>query len=218
MTAPQERDLLLERFSVRLKAAREAVHPAVTQRDVANRLGVSFSAVNLWEQGKSFPKPSLLVELSTWFTVSVDWLLGIDSSPRKTFAIKTGEHTVNTVPVVPASTLNRWNWDAALEALQTLNVYPEGTAAALQVHSDSLASVISPGDYAVVSKAHNVDPGSVVLVSIGKSNEPVLRRYIKEGGDELLVADDTRYPTHRLNDGARVIARLVETVRRTVLI
>lgn len=217
MTALQERDLLLDKFSTRLRSAREAMFPPVTQRDVANRLGVSFSAVNLWEQGNAFPKPALLIEISKWFSVSVDWLLGIDKSPRKGIALATGEHHVNTVPVVSAGSLNRWSWDIALDAVQTSIAYPDGTAAAIVVTSDSLGSVVQPGDYAVVSKAHNPEAGSVVLVTIGKGSEPVLRRYIKEGGDNLLVADDLRFPTHRLEDGARIIAKLVETVRRTVM-
>jgi transcriptional regulator with XRE-family HTH domain len=218
MTALQERDLLLDKFSTRLRSAREAMFPPVTQRDVANRLGVSFSAVNLWEQGNAFPKPALLIEISKWFSVSVDWLLGIDQAPRKGIPINTGEHHINTVLVVSISSLNRWNWDVSLDAIQTSIAYPEGTAAAIVVSSDSLASVVLPGDYAVVSKAHNPEPGSVVLVAMGKGSEPVLRRYIKEGGDNLLVADDVRFPTHRLEDGARIIAKLVETVRRTVML
>lgn len=217
MTVLQERDLLLNKFSTRLRSAREAMFPPVTQRDVANRLGVSFSAVNLWEQGNTFPKPELLLEISRWFSVSVDWLLGVDRAPSKSIPLLTGEHHINIVPVVSTSSLNRWNWDTSLDAVQTRVAYPEGTAAAFVVASDSLSSIVHPGDYAVVSKAHNPDPGSVVLVAIGKGSEPVLRRYIKEGGDNLLVADDMRFPTHKLDEGARIIAKLVETVRQTVL-
>lgn len=214
----QERDSLLNRFGQRLRSAREAVHPPVTQRDVASRLGVSFSAVNLWEQGKSFPKPQLLVELSKWFSVSVDWLLGIEQSPRKNIPLASGTQLVSTVPVVAPQALNRWSWDVALGAVQTTIPYPERTAAAIVVSSDSLASVVKPGDYAILSKSHQWEPGNIVLATIGRASEPVLRRFIREGGDELLVADDQRFPTYRLDDGARIIAKLVETVRRTAII
>jgi transcriptional regulator with XRE-family HTH domain len=217
MNAPEERDLLLEKFSARLRSAREAMHPPVSQRDVATRLGVSFSAVNLWEQGRAFPKVTLLGDLSKWFSVSVDWLLGVDLSPRKPSPINTGSHVINTVPVVPTLSLGRWSWDTSLDDLQTQAAYPAGTAAAIVITSDSLASIVMPGDYAVISKAHHPAPGSAVLVAIGRANEPVLRRYIKEGGDNLLVADDQRFPTHRLEDGARIVGKLVETVRRTII-
>jgi transcriptional regulator with XRE-family HTH domain len=212
-----ERDLLLERFSARLRSAREAMHPPVTQRDVATRLGVSYSAVNLWEQGKAFPKIQFLGDISKWFSISVDWLIGVDKAPRKDVPINTGAHRINTVPVVASLSLNRWSWEASLGAVWTQVAYPEGTAAAFVCTSDSLSSVILPGDYAVVSKAHHPEPGSIVLVAIGRASEPVLRRYVQEGGDSLLVADDTRFPTHRLEDGARIIGKLVETVHSTVL-
>jgi SOS-response transcriptional repressor LexA len=215
---PDEREQLLEKFSLRLRSSREAMHPVVTQRDVANRLGVSFSAVNLWEQGRNFPTPNLLVELSKWFSVSVDWLLGLDESgPRKLTVTAPGALRINTVPVVSSLALNRWTWDIALDAVQTRNAYPEGTAAAIVVASESLETVVKNGDYAVISKAHNPEPGSIVLAAIGRASEPVLRKYVREGGEELLVADDTRYPTKRLEEGVRIIGRLVETIRRTIV-
>lgn len=213
---PQERDALLTKFGQRLRSAREAVHPPVTQRDVANRLGISFSAVNLWEQSKAFPKPEYLVELSKWFSVSVDWLLSIEQSPRKSVALAAGTQLMHSVPIVAPQSLNRWSWDVAMGAVQTEIAYPERTAAAIIVSSDSLASIVSPGDFAVLSKSHQWEPGNIVLAAIGRS-EPVLRRYIREGGDDLLVADDQRFPTHRLDEGTRIIARLVETVRRRVI-
>jgi len=217
MNSQEDRDDLLEKFALRLRGAREAMHPPISQRDVAARLGVSFSAVNLWEQGKSFPKMSSLAEISKWFSVSVDWLLDVETTPRKQLSLNTGKHLIHTVPVVSSLALNRWHWDVALDAVQTQVSYPEGTAAAMIVSSDSLVSVVGVGDYAVVSKAHNPAPGSIVLVAIGRASDPVLRRFIQEGGDSLLVADDTRYPTHKLDDGARIIGKLVETVHRKVL-
>lgn len=211
---PDDRDQLISRFSKRLRSAREAMHPQVTQRDVAKRLGVSFSAVNLWEQGKTWPSPAYLVELSQWFSASVDWLLGLETSPKRSSA-NASELIVNTVPVVLPASLVRWKWDVSLEELQTTAPYLKGTAAAITVTSEALSSVILPGDYAVISKAHQPEPNSIVLVTIGKSQEPVLRKFVKEGGDSLLVADDHRYPTHHLDDGARIIGRLIETCRRT---
>jgi transcriptional regulator with XRE-family HTH domain len=92
----------------RLRAARQSMHPPVTQRAVAQRLRLSPSAVNLWEAGKT-------------------------------------------------------------------------------------------------------QPGNIVLAAVAKASPPILRRYVRE------AADDSRFPTHRLNDGARVLGRVVEvTVRRMV--
>jgi transcriptional regulator with XRE-family HTH domain len=196
----------------RLRAARTSIYPSVTQRDVAKRLGLSPSAITLWEKGRTQPSAEHLAELSKWFQVSTDWLLGVEAT---TPARSTHKPPLYTVPVVPASALLKWRWDAVSELLQTSVSYPANTAAAMLVSSDALTSSCPTGCYAVISKAEGARPGQVVLASVSRAGDPVLRKYIREGGDEMLVADDTRYPSYRLRDGARILGRLSEiTVRR----
>lgn len=200
----------------RLRAARTALNPSVTQRDVAKRLELSPSAINLWEAGKTEPGATELAELSRWYQVSTDWLLGVENGkpvPQQA----TAEHPVYTVPVVSPSSLLRWHWDAAHELLQTAVAYPPQTAAAILVSSDALTSVCPTGCYAVISKAHQVNPGNIVLATTGRASEPVLRKYVKEGADALLIADDMRYPTHRVEAGVKILGRVVEVTVRRVL-
>ena len=49
-----------------------------TQAELARRLGITRNGVNSWEQGLSMPSPALLVELAKVFSVSTDYLLGIE--------------------------------------------------------------------------------------------------------------------------------------------
>ena len=68
-----------------------------------------------------------------------------------------------------------------------------------------------------MSKGHPTDPGAIVLVSIGRASDPVIRKYIREGRDDLLVGDDMRFPTYRLSEGAKIIGRVTEvTIRKTI--
>ncbi|CAB4154710.1 S24_LexA-like domain containing protein [uncultured Caudovirales phage] len=200
-------------LSQRLRAARQAIYPPVTQREVAKRLKRSASAINLWEAGKTQPSAEDLAELSRWFQVSADWLLGVDGAvlaARK----KGSAPPLYTVPVVPPSALLRWRWEAVQELLQTSVAYPPNTAAGMLVASDALTSVCPTGCYAVISKADTARPGQVVLAAVSRAGDPVLRKYVKEGPNELLVADDTRYPSYRLRDGVRIIGRVTETTVR----
>jgi len=203
----------------RLRAARTAINPPITQRDVAKRMDRSPSAINLWESGKTEPSASDLAVLSTWYQVSSDWLLGVNDDTKPLIRIS-GAHDalpLHTVSVVPPSALVRWHWENALEILQTAVAYPPNTAAAILVSSDALTSTCPTGCYAVVSKAHPMQPGSIVLACVSKASEPVLRRYIREGGDEMLIADDMRFPTYRLDDGVKIIGKVTEvTIRRTL--
>ena len=111
----------------------------------------------------------------------------------------------------------RWHWDVVVELLQTAVAYPPQTAAAMLVASDALTSACPTGCYAVISKGHVAEPGQIVLAIINKASEPVLRKYVREGGDDLLVADDTRFPTYRMDEGVQIIGRVTEITIRKML-
>ena len=49
-----------------------------TQAELARRLGITRNGVNSWEQGLSMPSPACLVDLADVFSVSTDYLLGVD--------------------------------------------------------------------------------------------------------------------------------------------
>ena len=49
-----------------------------TQHALARELGVSRSSVNAWEMGISTPSVERIVDISNYFHVTVDYLLGLD--------------------------------------------------------------------------------------------------------------------------------------------
>ena len=65
-------------ISERIKELREKQN--LTQSGLAKKLNITRSAVNAWEMGISIPNVEKLVELSSLFNVSVDYLLGVNSS------------------------------------------------------------------------------------------------------------------------------------------
>jgi len=52
---------------------------SVSQTDLAAAMGVSRSAVAMWETGRSSPDNTMLLRLAEYFDVTVDYLLGRDS-------------------------------------------------------------------------------------------------------------------------------------------
>lgn len=50
----------------------------LTQNDVAKRLGITRSSVNAWEMGISVPSTMYIVELARLFSVSTDYILGLE--------------------------------------------------------------------------------------------------------------------------------------------
>ena len=51
-----------------------------TQTELAKKLGITRSSVNAWEMGISVPSTQYIVELSNMFSVSTDYLLGVEKT------------------------------------------------------------------------------------------------------------------------------------------
>lgn len=66
----------MEMISERIKKLREA--RGWTQAELARRLNITRNGVNSWEQGLSMPSPACLIDLARLFSVSTDYLLGIE--------------------------------------------------------------------------------------------------------------------------------------------
>ena len=62
----------------RIKFLRE--QKLYTQSELAKKLGITRSSVNSWEMGISVPSTQYIVELSNMFSVSTDYLLGVEKT------------------------------------------------------------------------------------------------------------------------------------------
>ena len=60
----------------RIKALRES--RGWTQAELARKMNMTRNGINSWEQGFSMPSPPSLVELARLFSVSTDYLLGVE--------------------------------------------------------------------------------------------------------------------------------------------
>lgn len=60
----------------KIKALRQA--RGWTQSELARRMRVTRNGINSWEQGLSMPSLSSLVELAKVFSVTTDYLLGLE--------------------------------------------------------------------------------------------------------------------------------------------
>ena len=53
------------------------VRNSLSQKQLAEQLGVSQQTVAKWESGNASPKPALIKRIAEYFDVSADYLLGI---------------------------------------------------------------------------------------------------------------------------------------------
>lgn len=68
-------------FGKKLKILRKK--SGITQANLAKKLGISPSAVGMYEQGRREPESKMLVKIAEFFNVSVDYL--VDSRKRKKY-------------------------------------------------------------------------------------------------------------------------------------
>lgn len=65
-----------EKLNLQIAKLRKA--KGITQSELANALGITFQSVSKWENGIAYPDITLLPQISRYFNVSVDYLLGLD--------------------------------------------------------------------------------------------------------------------------------------------
>lgn len=73
----------------RIQRVREQA--GLTQSELAKKLGITRSSVSAWEQGISVPSTQYIVELANLFSVSTDFLLGVENSETVNVAGLTDE-------------------------------------------------------------------------------------------------------------------------------
>lgn len=72
--------MVIHLFGDRLKELRK--EKKITQPELANMLGVTFSTVSAWEVGKAQPSYDILVKLAQYFGVTTDYLLGLNQEDK----------------------------------------------------------------------------------------------------------------------------------------
>lgn len=66
-----------EKFSFRLLELRN--EKGISQANLAKAICVTQKAIDFWEKGINEPKASYIVRLAKFFSVSTDYLLGIEN-------------------------------------------------------------------------------------------------------------------------------------------
>lgn len=74
-------------FGKKIKKLR--IDSGLSMQELAEKIGVTKSSINMWENSNSIPKDSILIKLSKVFDVSIDYLLGNEKMEEKVPESKT---------------------------------------------------------------------------------------------------------------------------------
>lgn len=167
-------------FQLVLKELREK--RGISQAQLARNLGKSQSTVAMWERGTNTPNYDTLVELATYFEVSVDYLCGVSTvkNPAKPQAIR--------IPVLGDVAAG-----IPIEAITDIVDYEDidaetakaGDFFGLRIKGGSMEPRMREGDVVIVRKQDTAESGETVVVLVNGDSATV--KIIKYGPDGITL-------------------------------
>lgn len=183
----------------RIKDARR--NKGLTQTELGQRLGLTHSAVSLWESGGNQNlRPHNLFALAKELEVSPEWLVtgrtmkqsGLSAPTPEFVALRAAVDRVGTEGDLAVS-YDLAPFGLRSEWLKERQIDPE-RALVIEARDDSMESTIWCEDWVVADASdHEVSDGNVYALSLNQ--KPRLRRlYERLDGSVLVSADNPKYP------------------------
>lgn len=196
---------------IRLKELR--THSNLSQQKMADVLGISRSAVAMWETGGSEPDNKTLEKIADYFNVSIDYLLGRDDTPRP----RTEKKGVK-IPV-----LGRVAAGIPITAVEEVLDYEEieeslaktGDFYGLQIRGTSMEPKFSEGDVVIVRQQNDVESGEIAIVLVN-GDDATCKRVVKHENGLSLISLNPSFPPKFFTDQeveqlpVRIIGRVME--------
>lgn len=135
----------------------------ITQSKLADKLNLSRSTIAMYETGASEPDFQTTEKIAEFFNVSIDYLLGRNSTEQQN---KTKGIKIPVLGTIPAG--------IPLEAVEDIIDYEEispemaskGEYFALKVKGNSMLPTIKDGDVVIIKKQDDADSGKICVVMI----------------------------------------------------
>ena len=133
----------------------------LTQKDMADFLGISRQAYANYETGNREPDLTTLKRIAEYFNVSVDFIVDNETEPTQNKGTRIPVYG-NVAAGIP------------IEAITDIEDYEEipeelsrtGKFAALKIKGDSMEPKISDGDVVIVKLQESVDNGEIAIVMV----------------------------------------------------
>ena len=168
-------------FSNILKSLRK--RKGISQTELALKLGVSKSAVSMYEVGERMPDYEMMKAIACIFDVDINYLYGItDKNPAR-------------IPVYGSVAAG-----IPLEAITDIEDYEEiteemaksGKYAALKIKGSSMEPRFTEGDVVIVRLQEDVDNGDIAIVLVN-GDEATCKKIKKTPEGVMLISTNPAY-------------------------
>ena len=185
----------------------------LSQANLAERLGVSQTAVSQWETDKNYPDINTIKQLADIYSVTTDYLLGVDSSRLK----KDNEIVVYTR--VPAGV--EWaniEERAGYEELGIKMLENGKTYVGFKVSDDEMAPVFLKDDVLIIEVRDNCEDGEIALVQVSGYDAEIKYVFMQPNGvlvQPLVPSKRGDFYANTSKEKARILG-VVRQVRRSL--
>ncbi|MBQ3553689.1 MAG: helix-turn-helix domain-containing protein [Clostridia bacterium] len=189
---------------------------SMTQKDLAKKLGISTSAVGMYEQNRREPDLKTLKKIAGCFDVTLDRLMDYQTNETET---KGAPEEMPLLPVV--GRVCAGNGILAAENIIDYEPCEKKYADAehfwLKVSGDSMSPRIDDGDLLLIRKQTSVDSGDVgVFVVDGQ--EGVVKKVVYDADSIELISFNPYYPPMKFSGKdvlrVRVSGKVIESKRK----
>jgi hypothetical protein len=189
----------------------------MSQRELAEMLGVSQQTIGSWEVGRTSPDPTTIKRIADFFNVSTDYLLGNTTVPLPD-ALPLPDDT-KKIPII--GTVKCGVGGIAYEDHEgELGFDARGSSEyfALRCRGASMIGIgIQPNDLAIVRVQPDVNSGELAIVIID-GEEGTLKRVRKQEDAIVLEAANPDYPARSFAGKemrrVQIIGKVVEVRRK----
>jgi len=184
----------------------------LSQATVAGILGISPQAYSNYETGNREPSSDTLTKLATYFEVSVDFLLGHETTRNR------HDHKIPILGSVPAG--------VPIEAIEDIEGYVDLSYStsnkeifALQVKGNSMEPEIRNKDFVLVSSQETIESGEIAVVRVNGEEATVKRVKLLSNGIMLIPINPDYDPVFFDKDQVAqlpvtIIGKVIEVRRR----
>ncbi|MEG0680664.1 MAG: helix-turn-helix domain-containing protein, partial [Eubacterium sp.] len=185
----------------------------LSQANLAERLGVSQTAVSQWETDKNYPDINTIKELAEIYSVTTDYLLGVDSSRLK----KDNEIVIYTR--VPAGV--EWaniEERAGYQELGSKMLQNGRTYIGFKVSNNDLAPVFLKDDILIIEVRSNCEDGEYALVQVSGYDAEIKHVFLQANGvlvQPVVPSERGNFYANTSKEKARILG-VVKEIRRSL--
>ncbi|WP_129409407.1 LexA family protein [Marinitoga lauensis] len=188
----------------------------LSREKLGNIIGIAGNSVYRIESGMNLPSAEVILELSRYFNVSADYILGLDKEINDDNVIKVNMKKIPVYEKVAAGV----SGIAEPGEYPIDEIYiPVGSKGefAVEVIGDSMEPEIKEGDYVIVDPHAYIESGNRVVALINDGADALVKVYRKPmDGPAMLYSLNQKYDPIILTDDLKweIVGKVVSLYRR----